>query len=218
MTDGWYPDPAGGARERRWSPSTGWTLAARPAPSSSPARSEELAKAAELYERVDRPGVDDAELVARVRGALQRLLEDAPPPTPAAPTTPTRPPTAASPSAPPNPTPLRPPPGPSPQAPPTPAPRRGLSGVPALPVLAGLALAGLLGYLGGASTVPTADERLDELAGQVCDAVAGESRLIGAGMIGLAVEQADELGFSGVQLGRRIEAECPFLYEQLVED
>lgn len=218
MTSTWHPDPAGGRRERRWDDGAGWSLETRPGGTDASPRSPELARAADLYEQLNAAPKDDSALRQRLEAALGLLLAETPPPLPATSGGPAPSEQPAPTGAPP---PLSPPPGgPSGTAPsPGPASATGIraGGVPAKLVAA--AIAGLVvGILVGRAGIPTPEERLDELAAELCDAVAGESRLVAAGMIGFAVHQAEELGFSGPRLGSRMNLECPFLYQQIFDD
>lgn len=83
--------------------------------------------------------------------------------------------------------------------------------------------AGLVGALVGAGLVGglwymnfgSADARLDELGEFTCEALDGTNLLGAASIIGAAVERAEELGFSGPELGDRLQAHCPFLYDEI---
>lgn len=84
-------------------------------------------------------------------------------------------------------------------------------------------LSGLVGALLGAGLVGglwymnagSADARLDELGEFTCEALDGTNLLGAASIIGVAVDRAEELGFSGPELGDRLQAHCPFLYDEI---
>lgn len=79
-----------------------------------------------------------------------------------------------------------------------------------------LLVGALAGYLIAAQAQPSPQEQLEQLASRLCASLGGEMRIVGAGMVGLAVDQAEDLGFAGHELGAEVRSICPVTYSDAI--